>query len=134
MKRLSRTAAVVSVLAAVALSAPFASAEWFENPRIVEHLELTEEQAEQIEQKTASLEKALSEVQTLRGLLPMCSHCRKVRDDEGLWSRLDKYLTDHSGTQFTHGLCPDCLRELYPEEADAILTRMESSEEPPDRM
>jgi len=80
---------------------------------------------DEINRKTASLERALSEVQTLRGLLPMCSHCRKVRNDEGLWSRLDKYLADHSGTQFTHGLCPDCIRELYPEKADAILKRME---------
>ncbi|MBU1050673.1 GAF domain-containing protein [Candidatus Bipolaricaulota bacterium] len=81
-----------------------------------------------INQKTASLEKALAEVKTLRSLLPMCSHCRKVRDDDGLWSRLDKYILQHSGTQFTHGLCPDCIRELYPDEADSILTQMNSTD------
>ena len=75
-------------------------------------------------EKTHSLERALSEVKTLRSLLPMCCHCRKVRDDEGLWSRLEAYVSAHTDTRFTHSLCPDCLRELYPELADSILEQL----------
>jgi GAF domain-containing protein len=74
-----------------------------------------------LNEKTASLERALAEIKTLRGLLPICSQCRKVRDDAGLWQRLEAYLEQHTDTRFTHGLCPDCIRELYPDEADAIL-------------
>lgn len=80
-----------------------------------------------VNEKTRSLERALAEVRTLQGLLPMCSHCRKVRDDEGLWTRLEAYLSNHTDTRFTHGLCPDCIRELYPENADAILEQLNSS-------
>ena len=47
--------------------------------------------------------------------LPICASCRKVRDDEGYWSSIEKYIGEHSGTQFSHGICPDCARRLYPE-------------------
>ncbi len=76
---------------------------------------------ERLNEKTLSLERALSEVRTLRGLLPMCARCRKVRDDQGLWTRLEAYLAAHTDTRFSHGLCPDCVRELYPELADSII-------------
>lgn len=78
-----------------------------------------------LNEKTHSLERALSEIKTLRSILPICSHCRKVRDDEGVWSRLEAYVADHTDTRFTHGLCPDCLRELYPEIADEIIKKMD---------
>jgi len=81
---------------------------------------------ELLNEKTQSLEHALSEVKTLRSLLPMCSHCRKVRDDAGLWSRLEAYVSAHTDTRFTHGLCPDCLKELYPEFADSITEELNS--------
>ncbi|MDD2998384.1 MAG: GAF domain-containing protein [Candidatus Riflebacteria bacterium] len=74
-----------------------------------------------LKEKTESLEQALSEVKTLRGLLPMCSNCKKIRDDKGLWTRLEAYLSSHTDARFTHGLCPDCLRELYPDFADSII-------------
>jgi len=77
-----------------------------------------------LNEKTHSLERALSEIKTLRSLLPMCSYCKKVLDDEGVWSRLEAYISCHTDTRFTHGLCPDCLRELYPQDADAILTEL----------
>jgi len=82
-----------------------------------------------LNEKTASLELALSEVKTLQGLLPLCSRCRKVRDDEGLWTRLDAYLSTHMDAHFTHGLCPDCTRELYPEYGDAVIERINSRQE-----
>jgi hypothetical protein len=61
------------------------------------------------------LEKALSEVKTLEGLLPICASCKKVRDDTGYWNQIESYLHDHADASFTHSVCPDCLQELYPE-------------------
>jgi hypothetical protein len=55
-------------------------------------------------------------VKRLTGLLPMCSQCKKVRDDKGLWNQVEQYFEEHSSDlQFTHGLCPPCSRQLYPE-------------------
>ncbi|MBN1320493.1 MAG: GAF domain-containing protein [Thermoleophilia bacterium] len=76
---------------------------------------------ELLAEKTAALEQALSEVRTLRGLLPMCSRCHKIRDDAGLWTQVEQYLTEHTDALVSHGLCPDCLREFFPDEADEIL-------------
>ncbi len=53
------------------------------------------------------------ELKTLRGLLPMCAHCKKIRDDEGFWENVDAYLETHSQLVFSHGICPGCLKELY---------------------
>ena len=78
-----------------------------------------------LNEKTCSLERALSEIKTLRSILPMCSHCRKVLDDQGVWSRLEAYVSTHTDTRFSHGLCPSCVRELYPEDADEILSSSE---------
>jgi PAS domain S-box-containing protein len=63
------------------------------------------------------LRKALSEVKTLSGLLPICSHCKKVRDDKGYWQQIDAFITEHSDLFFSHGLCPECLARHYPEYA-----------------
>ncbi len=71
------------------------------------------------ERVVAELRKALAAVKTLRGLLPICAHCRRVRDDAGYWERLDVYISQHTDTRFSHGLCPECLRTFYPEYADA---------------
>jgi len=61
------------------------------------------------------LEQALAEVKTLRGILPICSWCKKIRDDKGYWEQLEAYITDHSEASFTHGVCPDCAEKLYKE-------------------
>lgn len=63
----------------------------------------------------ADLKEALSEVKTLRGCLPICSHCKKIRDDKGYWNRIESYLTEHSDAEFSHGICPDCMKEHYPD-------------------
>jgi len=55
------------------------------------------------------------EIKMLRGLLPICSKCKKIRDDEGFWKQVDSYIEEHSEIIFTHGICPDCLTELYGE-------------------
>jgi hypothetical protein len=62
----------------------------------------------------AHLERLLAEVKTLGGLLPICSHCKKVRDDKGYWNQIEAYLNEHTDAEFTHGICPDCAREVFP--------------------
>lgn len=65
------------------------------------------------ERLIASLQKALSEVKTLSGLIPICSACKKIRDDKGYWNYLEAYIHEHSEATFSHGICPDCTQELY---------------------
>ena len=62
----------------------------------------------------ARLEALLAEVKTLGGMLPICSHCKKIRDDKGYWNQLEAYLNEHTDAEFTHGICPDCAREAFP--------------------
>jgi PAS domain S-box-containing protein len=61
------------------------------------------------------LEKALDEIKTLKGILPICSSCKKIRDDTGYWQQLETYIRDHSGAEFSHSICPDCIKKLYPD-------------------
>lgn len=61
------------------------------------------------------LETALAEIKTLRGLLPICAACKKIRQDDGAWQQIESYLQKHTHAQFTHGICPDCRERLYPE-------------------
>lgn len=70
-------------------------------------------------QKTlqAELQRALDEVRTLQGIFPICMHCKKVRNDEGLWEQIDAYFQERSLAEFSHGICPDCLAAHYSEEA-----------------
>jgi len=67
------------------------------------------------EQLITSLQHALSKVKKLSGLLPICANCKKIRDDQGYWQDVAVYIRDHSEAEFTHGICPDCYTELYPE-------------------
>ena len=63
------------------------------------------------------------EVKRLSGLLPICSSCKKIRDDDGYWQEIEAYLHAHSDTQFSHGICPGCAKKLYPEFADELLKK-----------
>jgi len=66
------------------------------------------------EKNIEELHKALGEVKTLGGLLPICSSCKKIRDDRGYWNQIEVYIRDHSEADFSHSLCPDCVDKLYP--------------------
>ncbi len=66
------------------------------------------------------LPKRLTHVKTLTGLLPICTSCKKIRDDQGYWTQLEIYIREHSEAEFTHGLCPECVKKFYPVD---ILTR-----------
>jgi signal transduction histidine kinase len=64
--------------------------------------------------RTAELEKALSEVKQLNGLLPICASCKKIRDSQGYWNQIESYIREHSEAEFTHSICEECAEELYP--------------------
>jgi PAS domain S-box-containing protein len=67
-----------------------------------------------------SLEEALANIKTLRGLVPICSACKRIRDDKGFWSQVESYVSAHSEAKFSHGICPECARKLYPDFAPAL--------------
>jgi len=67
------------------------------------------------EQLIADLQKALADVKTLSGLLPICCSCKNIRDDTGYWKQIELYIRDHSNANFTHSICPECTKKLYPE-------------------
>ncbi len=88
------------------------NAEWFERDLLVTQSTL--------ESNVQELEKALAEVKTLKGLLPICSNCKKIRDDGNNWIQMEVYVRDRTNADFSHGICPDCIRKLYPEFADSM--------------
>jgi len=61
-----------------------------------------------------ALQEASAHIKTLEGLLPICSYCKNIRDKDGVWHRVEDYITDHSKTAISHGICPDCMRKHYP--------------------
>jgi PAS domain S-box-containing protein len=68
-----------------------------------------------LEQLVDELQHALAEVKTLSGLLPICAACKKIRDDKGYWTQVEVYVREHSDADFTHSICPECARKLYPD-------------------
>jgi len=65
--------------------------------------------------KVQELQKALNEVRTLRGIIPICASCKMIRDDRGYWNQVEAYVRDHNEAEFSHGICPECIEKLYPE-------------------
>jgi PAS domain S-box-containing protein len=64
------------------------------------------------------IQDALAQIKKLSGLLPICASCKKIRDDKGYWNQIESYIRDHSEAEFSHGICPDCMKKLYPDFAD----------------
>ena len=79
--------------------------------------DITEQkQAEEaLKQERDKLQDALAEVKTLSGLLPICANCKKIRDDKGYWNQIEAYIRDHSEADFSHSICPECAKNIYPE-------------------
>lgn len=77
----------------------------------------TEEERERI---IRELQKALDKVTTLSGLIPICANCKRIRDDKGYWSDVELYISKHSKAEFSHGLCNDCMKKLYPEQYERL--------------
>ncbi len=69
--------------------------------------------------KIEELREALNNIKTLRGILPICAWCKKIRDDEGYWKQLESYLRDHTDAEFSHGICPPCAAKFHPESGPA---------------
>jgi PAS domain S-box-containing protein len=80
--------------------------------RDITDIKLAEQEREKL---IAELQKALAEIKTLHGILPICSNCKKIRDDEGSWRQMEEYISEHTDSRFSHGLCSDCAQKLYPE-------------------
>ena len=82
------------------------------------------------ERLIGELEAALQEVKTLSGLLPICSYCKNIRNDKGYWEQIESYIKEHSSAEFTHSICPNCVKTLYPQFADQILKNNPDEDNP----
>jgi len=80
------------------------------DPLVIENVRLYELAQERAEK----LEKAYRELKVLRGILPICSSCKKIRNDEGYWEQVETYIIEHSEAMFTHGMCPECMDQWFP--------------------
>jgi sigma-B regulation protein RsbU (phosphoserine phosphatase) len=74
-----------------------------------------QEQNKEKDELISRLQDALDNIKKLSGLLPICSSCKKIRDDKGYWNQIEQYIAEHSEAEFSHGICPDCVRKLYPQ-------------------
>lgn len=96
-----------------------------EMAEINKELTLAQQEIERRKSAEVKLQRALSEVKTLQGLIPICSHCKKVRDDKGSWERIESYIRRRSDANFSHGVCPECMAQLYP---DIVVSESELGE------
>lgn len=83
--------------------------------RLEQEIIVRKQAEEEREKNIVELQKALAEVKVLQGIIPICASCKKIRDDKGFWQQVEVYIRDHSEVEFSHGLCPECLKKLYPE-------------------
>lgn len=81
-------------------------------------IKITEPILEKLRQAVAVLEKALNEVKTLKGIVPICSFCKKIRNDKGYWDQVEVYVREHTEVDFSHGICPACIKQHYPDLVD----------------
>ena len=88
--------------------------------RVAERTAALQAELTEREKLLQDLRDALAKVKTLSGLLPICSSCKMIRDDRGYWTQVERYISAHSEAQFSHGICPACLKTLYPEFADRM--------------
>jgi hypothetical protein len=67
------------------------------------------------ERLITELQSAIEQIKTLRGIVPICANCKKIRDDKGYWQQVEAYVSRHTEAQFSHSVCPNCMKKLYPE-------------------
>jgi K+-sensing histidine kinase KdpD len=77
----------------------------------------------QAKESNEELQEALDKVKQLSGLLPICASCKKIRDDKGYWNQIESYISKHSEAIFTHGICPECTKKIYPEYYEQVLDK-----------
>ncbi len=109
-KLLSRSSVVVFIIA-LGLLLSIIVILFIENKTISKRKQAEKER----ENLIAELQDAVTKIKTLSGLLPICSNCKKIRDDKGYWKQIESYIRDHSEAEFTHSMCPICAKKLYPE-------------------
>lgn len=86
--------------------------------RAINRIDSERKLAEALEKQkklVCELQDALANIKTLSGLLPICASCKKIRDDKGYWNQIEIYIKKHSNADFTHGICPECQKKLYPD-------------------
>ena len=83
--------------------------------RLVETQNALIESRSMLAAKVQELRQALDQIKTLRGIVPICANCKKIRNDTGYWQQVEVYVRDHTEAEFTHGICPECITKLYPE-------------------
>ena len=81
----------------------------------IPHVLMMERTRQELKRSHDELEEAMANVKVLRGLLPICASCKKVRDDKGYWNQIESYLKKHSEVEFTHGICPECMIKMQAE-------------------
>jgi hypothetical protein len=75
------------------------------------------------EELIASLQKSLDEIKTLRGIIPICCYCKKIRNDSGYWEQVDIYIKNHSEADISHGICLECMKKHHPLEYDMLYSQ-----------
>ncbi|MCP4721174.1 MAG: hypothetical protein GY860_17105 [Desulfobacteraceae bacterium] len=84
-----------------------------EHDKVTKSNKLLQKANSELEKKNRELEKAFDDINELSGLVPICSNCKKIRDDKGYWNQIESYIERHSQASFSHGICPDCSDKFY---------------------
>ena len=113
---------------------------FLKKPVMLENLKITLEIAlykakieNRLKEKVMELQEALDNIKTLKGLIPICSNCKNIRDDKGYWNNLESYIQNHSEALFSHSMCPTCMEECYGGEEWYIEMKQERSKKKKDR-
>lgn len=117
---------IVTKIDLAEIRAPFIRAAWYSGVTAIAAIlfgaaiffRVTNPILVRLQDTVARLEKALKEVKTLRGIIPICSFCKKIRDDKGYWDQVDVYVKQHTEANFSHSVCPDCLKTHYSDELE----------------
>ena len=94
------------------------------NGRLLCEIEERKRTEAEKEQLIVQLQNAMQDVKVLSGFLPICAACKKIRDDTGYWRQIEEYISKHSNALFSHGICPDCSKKLYPEYHEELQRRV----------
>lgn len=94
----------------------------FSNERALESMTLISNEmanlTRDLHRKNRELQQAQAQIKTLKGIIPICMHCKEIRNDEGYWVQLEKYIAEHSDAQLSHGICDKCMEKYYPDVAE----------------
>ena len=98
------------------------------NKALVEEITERRQAQEEREKLIAELRDAMARIKTLKGMVPICSNCKKIRNDRGFWEQMEAYVSEHTEAEFSHGLCPECVKRIYPDHYKNILKERDDSE------